>query len=719
MPVTPVVSSEPAGRRRRPSGEPPPLPHHVDRTVRWYLAALVAVALLELAVAKTSFLARVDALDDPITRAFAAARSTALTRVAVDVDAVLTGPTLIAVTWATIAALIATRRVRHLLTYLVVWLAVSLLTAELAAVLGRPRPAGVVILADWHGYAHPSRPITALAMVLAGALYTLVPVGRPRVIYRCVAAALLGLEMAARVYLGVDAFTDALAGLAFGWALPVVAYRLITPHSLFPLSYHTRRSPHLELTPERRQAITRATGHQLGITVERIEPCGFAGSAGSTPLRLQCRGTDGTAHFRFAKLYALSHLRSDRWYKLARTVLYGRLEDEKPFSTVRRLVMYEDHLLRLLRDSRLPTPQPYGVAEITPEREYVILMEFFDGAEEIGSREVTDEEIDDGLRIVRRLWDAGVAHRDIKPSNLLVRQGKVLLIDVAFASLRPTPWRQAVDLANMMLTLALSSGPDRVYARALRQFAPEDVAEAFAATRSIALPTQLRTRLRERERDGEASILRRFRSLAPPRKPVPIQLWSWRRLAASIGVLLLAMTAVAAAVLYVRVAGLAGAGGSDETARAAHCSDVRRLAAVAEAVPTAAYLPCLETLPAGWSVTDVTVKRGSSHFALRSDRAPGRPVTVTFRAEQREPLGLPTTPRAAGARTYLRLTSISPRYAGMLTDAFPGGYVTYRFDFARGPHIALMEELSSAVALQSRLDVRRAVAQQLDLDLDP
>ena len=99
-------------------------------------------------------------------------------------------------------------------------------------------------------------------------------------------------------------------------------------------------------------------------------------------------------------------------------------------------------------------------------------MEFFDGAVEIGDAPVDEAVIDDGLSVVRKLWDAGVAHRDIKPSNLLVRDGKVLLIDVAFAAVRPTPWRQAVDLANMMLTLALRSSPELVYARAVRVFAP-------------------------------------------------------------------------------------------------------------------------------------------------------------------------------------------------------------------------------------------------------
>src|SRR4030095_13032930 len=96
---------------------------------------------------------------------------------------------------------------------------------------------------------------------------------------------------------------------------------------------------------------------------------------------------------------------------------YGRLEDEKPFHTVRRLVQQEDYMLRLLPDSGLPTATPYGVAELTPEREYLLLTEFFDGADELGEVDVDDEIIDSGLAIVRRLWDAGLAHRAMKPAH--------------------------------------------------------------------------------------------------------------------------------------------------------------------------------------------------------------------------------------------------------------------------------------------------------------
>ena len=176
--------------------------------------------------------------------------------------------------------------------------------------------------------------------------------------------------------------------------------------------------------------------------------------------------------------HAQGHRRADRWYKVARTILYGALEDEVRFTSVSKLTEYEDYMLRVMRDAGIPSAQPFGIVELTPEREYLVVTEFFGNAHEMGEAEITDGVIDDGLRVIRLLWDARLAHRDIKPANVMVRDGKVLLIDVAFGTTRPTPWRQAVDLANMMLTLATDTDPRRVYERALLQFAPEDIAEA-------------------------------------------------------------------------------------------------------------------------------------------------------------------------------------------------------------------------------------------------
>src|SRR5262249_58593388 len=123
---------------------------------------------------------------------------------------------------------------------------------------------------------------------------------------------------------------------------------------------------------------------------------------------------------------------------------------------------YEDYVLRLLRDAGVRSATPYGIVEITPEREYLLLMEFFAGAVELGDAEVNDGLIDQGLLLIRKLWDAGLAHRDIKPGNLMVRDGELLLIDAAFAQVRPPPWRQAVDLRNMLLLLPAPTTHRRV-----------------------------------------------------------------------------------------------------------------------------------------------------------------------------------------------------------------------------------------------------------------
>ena len=314
-------------------------------------------------------------------------------------------------------------------------------------------------------------------------------------------------------------------------AIGLIAFRWFTPNDVFPVSYGRGKSAHLDVEGVRGRAIVQAVHEQLGLSVLEVKPVGLEGSGGSTPLRMRIAATeDEPEHYVFAKLYAKNHVRADRWYKLGRTILYGALEDETPFQSVRRFVEYEDYTLRLMYDEGLPAPKPYGIVEITPEREYMIVMEFFEGAVEIGDAEIDDGVVDQGIRLIRHLWDAGLAHRDVKPANLMVRDGELKLIDVFFVQVRPSPWRQAVDLANMMLVLGLRTDAERVYASALRSFSPQEIGEAFAAARGVASPTQLRSSLK---RDGR-DLLAQFRTARARLPPVSIQRWSARRVVLTI-----------------------------------------------------------------------------------------------------------------------------------------------------------------------------------------
>jgi hypothetical protein len=87
----------------------------------------------------------------------------------------------------------------------------------------------------------------------------------------------------------------------------------------------------------------------------------------------------------------------------------------------------------------------------------------------------------------------------------------------------------------MLLVLALRSDPKRVYHRALRQFSVQEVSEAFAATRGLTMPSQLRRMLRAQGRDLHGQFLQLLP--APPR-PIAIQRFTLRRIGLTLVVLL-------------------------------------------------------------------------------------------------------------------------------------------------------------------------------------
>jgi tRNA A-37 threonylcarbamoyl transferase component Bud32/membrane-associated phospholipid phosphatase len=540
-PVAPPRAAPPpdAGRRRRrPSGEPPPLPRDLRRSGRYWVALTVGVLIIWFLVAITELGRTIDRIDHAILDAVVDWRTPSLDRAMRRLQVLGAPETVLVLRWAGILSALVFRRFRQLVVFLGCILFSTAITAALTQFLGRSRPLGVRIIGDWSGFSHPSATMVDISVCLIGLIYLLVPRGEWRSRAKVAAGGYIAFLSIVRLYLAVDHPTDILFGVILGVTITLMAFRLLAPTDAFPISYRRGRSAHLDVGGQRGEAIRAALSEQLGLDAVDVRPFGLDGSAGSTPLRIKVADPD--ASVLFGKLYAATHLRSDRWYKLGRTLLYGRLEDESTFSTVRRLVQYEDYLLHIMKEAGIPTAQPYGFAEITPEREYVIVTEFFEGAEEISKVDVDEGIIDDALGVVRCLWESGLAHRDIKPANVLVRDGKVLLIDVAFGEVRPSPWRQAVDLANMMLVLALQSDAETVYQRAQRFFTPDEIAEAFAATRGLTLTSQLRSQLRQDGRD----LIAKFRALAPDRKPIKIQRWSVRRVLLTGAVLLGAFLAL-------------------------------------------------------------------------------------------------------------------------------------------------------------------------------
>jgi membrane-associated phospholipid phosphatase/tRNA A-37 threonylcarbamoyl transferase component Bud32 len=706
----------PAGRRRRPSGAPPPLPRHIERSgLIWLVVAIVAAggAVAVFAGGLSRWAVDVTVVDDAITRRVAGLPLPGFTAAARLIAEAGARPDTVIAGYALLLALIVLRRFRHLLVLVVSYEVLVLLMAVILLVVHRPLPFGVLVQFRWGGFAMPSVEIATVCAVLTGALYTLVPAGRWRHRGGWAAAVIVVVIGLSRMRLGVDAPTDVLLGAILGVTVPLLGLRLFAPEESFPVVYGGAHGAHLDLGGARGEAIKGALKDQMDIEVSAVEPFGLAGSGGSSPMRLRRVGQPGG--YLFGKLYARSHVRADRWYKLGRQLLYGRLEDEQSFKGVRRLVQQEDYALRLCRDAGLPSPEPYGFVELTPDREYLLLTEFFAGSAELGDATVDDQVIDDGLLIIRKMWDVGLAHRDVKPANLLVRDGHLLLIDVAFAEVRPTPWRQAVDLANMMLCLALRSSAERVYHRALQFFTVAEISEAFAAARGLALPSQLRHAIRASGRDLHEEFLQLL-----PRRPAPVRLqrWSARRAGAWAAVL------VAVFLLVIALANSLFSSATPATAlyvSKMDCHTLEPLLAEAQSVPTATEVVCIRSLPVGWTLGRVQAFRGSSVITLGNDRAGDGALQLTL--TRHCAVGRAVAVRAPGPGIRRLRALHSARSAATWYDTFPGGCVQIALRPATQQAAVdqgLARQVPAIVGYVSRAALRHDLAQrsrgQLRLD---
>jgi hypothetical protein len=250
----------------------------------------------------------------------------------------------------------------------------------------------------------------------------------------------------------------------------------------------------------------------------------------------------------------------------------------------------------------------------------------------------------------------------------------------------------------MLLVLAVRSDPDRVYRRALRYFTPAELGEAFAATRGVASPTQLRTSMKRDPRD----LLGTFRALAPPREPIALQRWSIRRVS-------LACAILGAAVIAVWVGGNAFRPVGDIGADPPPCGTGHSMILAAQAVPSAALVPCVAELPSGWRAGYADIATGHVRFSLDSDQAGPRALTVTLTAAC-DVSGARRTPSdQPGTRRFDRPLSQQPRFAALRFYAFPGGCVTYQFTFVPGAPPLLAIPVNGAVGFVPRARLVRYI----------
>jgi len=138
------------------------------------------------------------------------------------------------------------------------------------------------------------------------------------------------------------------------------------------------------------------------------------------------------------------------------------------------------------------------------------------------------------------------------------------------------------------------------------------------------------------------------------------------------------------------------------TAYAPSCGTGHSMILSAQAVPSAAMLPCIAALPSGWSIGGADISSGKASLQLDSDRAGPRAVTVTLTATCATSGARQIPSDQPGTRRFEQPLSLAPQFSELRFYTFPGGCATYQFRIPPDASPVLAVAADSAVALMPR-----------------
>ena len=141
---------------------------------------------------------------------------------------------------------------------------------------------------------------------------------------------------------------------------------------------------------------------------------------------------------------------------------------------------------------------------------------------------------------------------------------------------------------------------------------------------------------------------------------------------------------------------------------------------MAQSVPSATWVPCVEGVPLGWEFGGLDARRGSARFWLDSDRDGPRAIEVRL-DEGCDTTGATEIPTdRQGLRRLERVTQVTPEFHGRRFYLFEGGCLTVVFTLGgeyRGEPLALATQgigVLSRAALAAQ--VREETGGRLELD---
>jgi uncharacterized protein (TIRG00374 family) len=247
--------------------------------------------------------------------------------------------------------------------------------------------------------------------------------------------------------------------------------------------------------PDRRPTLGAITAALLrtGLDVEDLHPASVD-ARGSTPyFGTLVDGVDGpeggTGTGLFVKVLGAENRAADLMFRTYRMLRFKDIGDGRPFSSLRRTVEHEALVALLARDVGIQTPRLRGVVDVGADS-LLLTYELIDGRsfDRLPDEEVTDDLMRAIWEQVARLRANRIAHRDLRRANIFVAaDGAVWLIDFGFSEVAADDELLDADVAQLLASLVVVTGPQRVVSTAVEVLGRDAVGDALPRLQLSAL----------------------------------------------------------------------------------------------------------------------------------------------------------------------------------------------------------------------------------------
>ncbi len=142
---------------------------------------------------------------------------------------------------------------------------------------------------------------------------------------------------------------------------------------------------------------------------------------------------------------------------------------------------------------------------------------------------------------------------------------------------------------------------------------------------------------------------------------------------------------------------------------------------LAQSVPSASMVPCVESIPVGWQFAGMEARNGSARFWLDSDRHGLRAIEVVLTESCDTEGATEIASDRPELRRLERIIQISPQFTGRRYYLFDGGCITVEFTLTGSDSSEPLAVASQSLGVVSRDDLRDLVREESGgrLELDP